>query len=124
MRKFFYTIAILLITSATINAHSIGPKTFNQTIKHNRVVLVKFWASWCVPCSILKPEFEKAKKIVGNKAKMVEYNVDLGGFVLKKYGVQTIPTMILFVNGKPVDQSHSILSSQDIADWVLGYVPN
>jgi len=123
MRKFIYTITFLLLTSITLNAYAIGPKTFDQTIKNNKVVLVKFWAYWCPSCAMLKSDFEKAKKIIGKKAKLVEYDVDLGGKPLNKYGVQILPTMILFVNGKVVDKSNSILSAKDIADWVLGYVP-
>lgn len=116
-------IILLILSSLVLNAYPIGPKNFNKVIHSKRIVLVKFWASWCVPCSMLKPNFERAKKIIGKRALLVEYNVDLGGDPLRDYGVATVPTMILFENGKAIEENHSILSAKDIADWVLGYVP-
>jgi thioredoxin-like negative regulator of GroEL len=72
---------------------------------------------------MLKPEFEKAKRAVGNRALFVEYNIDLGDDILRKYGVTHIPTMILFENGKAVDGVESVLDAKNIKEWVLGYVP-
>jgi thioredoxin 1 len=83
--------------------------------------LVKFWASWCAPCSVLNPEFKEAKKIIGKKALLVEYNVDLGGKVLEKYNIEYLPTMIIFKNAKEVERTNSILNSNEIANWVLKY---
>ncbi len=123
MKRRLFLLSAVFLMSGWLNAYSIGPNNFYKTIRSKRVVLVKFWASWCAPCSILKPEFEKAKKIIGNRALLVEYNIDLGGDVLRRYQVKRIPTMILFVNGKEVERSISVLGYQDIVDWVLGYVP-
>ena len=115
--------AVFLLLSLFLSAYAIGPNSFDRTIKTHKVVLVKFWASWCMPCRMLKPNFDRAKREIGKKALLVEYNVDLGGEPLRRYGIRTIPTMLLFVNGKLVDISHSILSAKDIKEWVLGYVP-
>ncbi len=120
MKKF---LTVLLLSVLVLNAYPIGPKNFNKAIHSKRVVLVKFWAKWCAMCSLLNPNFQQAKKIIGKKALLLEYNVDLGGYPLKKYQITTLPTMILFENGKPVEKNSSILSAKDIADWVLGYVP-
>ncbi len=120
MRKL---LSILLLLSSLILAQSIGPSNFDRVIKSHKVVLVEFWAPWCPGCAMLRPNFLKAKREIGNKALLVEYNVDLAGEPIRRYNVQTIPTMILFVDGRVVEVSKSILSAQDIKDWVLGYVP-
>jgi len=116
-------VVFFAMLSIFLSAHAIGPNNFYKTIKSHKVVLVKFWASWCTPCRMLKPNFDRAKRAIGKKALLVEYNVDLGGEPLRRYGIRTIPTMLLFVDGKVVDISQSILSAKDIKEWVLGYVP-
>ena len=120
MKKIF---TLILLLSLSLFALDLTPSSFNSVIKSKKVVLVEFWAPWCAPCGMLKPEFDKAKRVVANRAVMAKYNVDLRGEVLKKYKIDTIPTMVLFVDGKEVDRTHSVLNSQDIAEWVLGYVP-
>jgi len=123
MRKLKFLLLTLLLLSSLSFAKAIGPNSFDKTIKSHKAVLVKFWAPWCAPCSMLKPEFEKAKRIAGKKVLFATYNIDLQGEPLSRYNISVIPTMVLFVDGKEVSRSNSILSSQDIADWVLGYVP-
>jgi len=103
-------------------AQQIGSKSFNRVIEKNRVVIVKFWAPWCMPCSVLKPEFNKAKAKVGKKVKFVEYNVDLHGKPLQKYNIESIPTMVVFKNGKEVSRYSSILDSEAIINWVGKYI--
>jgi len=123
MKRVIYAILLSILTSVALQAYEVTPKTFNKVIHSKRVVLVKFYANWCMPCKMLKPEFEKAKRAVGKRALFVEYNIDLGNDILRKYGVSHIPTMILFENGKAVDGVESVLDAKNIKEWVLGYVP-
>ncbi len=71
---------------------------------------------------MLAPRFNKAKRIAGKKVLFATYNVDLRGEPINRYGIKIIPTMILFVDGKEVDRSTSMLNANDISSWVLGYV--
>jgi len=121
--KFLLLTILFFGTLSFAQEVEVGPNNFSSTINSNKAVLVKFWAPWCGPCTMLKPEFEKAEQIAGNKVLFATYNIDLRGEPLRAYNVTVIPTMILFVDGKEVARSNSILSAQDIADWVLGYVP-
>jgi thioredoxin len=120
-KKLVYLFLVTFFATSLLNAQQISSKNFYQVLKNNKVVVVKFWASWCMPCSILKPEFHKAKKIVGKRAKFVEYNVDLGGEPLNRYNIKLLPTMVIFKNGKEVSRDSSVLDSQAIADWVSNY---
>jgi thioredoxin len=114
-------LAIFLLSS-TLFSKALDARTFEKSIKTHKVVLVKFWAPWCGACKMLAPRFDKAKKIAGKKVLFATYNVDLRGEPISRYGIKLIPTMILFVDGKEVDRSTSMLNANDISSWVLGYV--
>jgi len=120
-RKVFIGGLLLFFTFTLATAKQIGPSNFSDVLAKNQVVIVKFWAPWCMPCSILKPEFNKAKQVLGKKAKFVEYNVDLRGKPLEKYNITLIPTMVIFKNGKEVSRDSSILDSSSIINWVSQY---
>ncbi len=111
---------LFLLASSLALALSVGPKSLNKVIHSHRVVLVKFWAKWCVPCSIMKPDFEAAKRELPKSVTVAEYNVDLGG--APKYGVYTIPTLILYVNGKAVSKQTGVLDKDAIVMWVKSYL--
>lgn len=68
------------------------------------VVLVDFWAPWCGPCRIQGPLVDKAAEQLGGVAKVAKLNVDVAGKTAEKFGVQSIPTLIVFKDGKPVKQ--------------------
>ena len=122
LKKLIKSTLVALFVTSLLNAQQIGPKNFDSVIKKNSVVIVKFWAPWCMPCSILKPEFEKAKAKMGKKVKFVEYNVDLRGKPLHKHQIQVIPTMVIFKNGKEVSRDSSILDNSAIVNWVSNYI--
>jgi putative thioredoxin len=66
-------------------------------------VLVDFWASWCGPCKQLTPVLEKAVKAAKGKVKLVKMNIDEHPAVPGQMGIQSIPAVIAFSNGQPVD---------------------
>lgn len=69
-------------------------------------VMVDFWASWCGPCKMLGPIVDEvAKEYEGKPVKIAKLNVDENSATAQKYGVMSIPTILLFKGGKPVDQS-------------------
>jgi thioredoxin 1 len=63
-------------------------------------VIVDFWAPWCGPCRMVGPELEKLSGEVGDGVKIVKMNVDENAQTAGKFGVMSIPTLILFVDGK------------------------
>ena len=74
-------------------------QNFNQEIKNNDLLLVDFWAEWCGPCKSMHPIFTRmAKKY--KRVRFARVNVDNAQDIAMKYGVQSIPTFIMFKNGE------------------------
>ena len=81
----------------------ITSQNFNQEIINNNLVLVDFWAEWCGPCKSMHPIFTRmAKKY--KQIRFARVNVDDVQDIAMKYGVQSIPTFIMFKNGEIVDK--------------------
>ena len=76
---------------------------FNIIISDTKAVLIDFWAEWCGPCKVMHPIFEKLASEYGNKMVFARLNVDDNGEISAKYRVMSIPTFIVFFNGKPID---------------------
>ena len=74
-------------------------ENFNQEIRNNDLLLVDFWAEWCGPCKSMHPIFTRmAKKY--KRVRFARVNVDNAQDIAMKYGVQSIPTFIMFKNGE------------------------
>ncbi|MBN1893882.1 thioredoxin [bacterium] len=67
-------------------------------------VIVDFWASWCGPCRMMGPVIEEVARDYAGKAKVFKVNTENNAQLAGEYGVISIPTLIYFKNGKPVDQ--------------------
>lgn len=74
-----------------------------DVLKSNKPVLVDFWAEWCGPCQALGPKLEEIAQTLGEKITVVKMNVDENPGTPSKFGIRSIPTMILFKNGQDVD---------------------
>ena len=78
-------------------------QNFNQEIANNDLLLVDFWAEWCGPCKSMHPIFTRlAKKY--EHVSFARVNVDTNQNIAMKFGVQSIPTFIMFRSGKPIDK--------------------
>lgn len=95
-------------------------QNFNNKIKKG-VVLVDFWAEWCMPCRMMAPVLNDVAETSEGKATVYKLNVDEQRQVAAKYGIRNIPTMILFKDGKEVERiigmkpKESLISSIDKA---------
>ena len=75
-----------------------------DAIKDNGVVLVDFYADWCGPCKMISPILEELAKEYEGKVTIVKVNVDENGDLAGRYGVMSIPNLVLFKNGDVVKQ--------------------
>jgi len=76
-------------------------QNFQNKIK-NGIVLVDFWAAWCMPCKMMVPILNELAEEAGDKVTIAKVNIDEQKAIASRYGIRSIPTMILFQNGKEV----------------------
>ena len=82
----------------------LNDSNFDQTINSDKPVLVDFWAEWCAPCRIIAPIIEEIAGEYAEQLKVGKIDVDGNPQVSMNYGIRSIPTLLLFKDGKPVDQ--------------------
>jgi len=85
------------------NITHLNDKNFQQEISKG-VGLVDFWAEWCMPCKILSPILNETAGEINGNARIGKLNVEDSQSTASKFGVRSIPTMILFKNGKEVNR--------------------
>jgi len=81
-------------------------------------VLVDFYADWCAPCRILSPILEKIAREYNGKFILAKVNVDDAQITAGEFGIMSVPTVVLFKNGEPVDYFVGALPEIQIKDWL------
>lgn len=94
----------------------------SEVLKSNIPVLVDFWASWCGPCKMVAPVIENLAKEYDGKVKVGKVNVDDEGVLAAEHGIVSIPTVIIFVNGKVVEKMVGAHSQDDYEDVLEKYL--
>ena len=94
---------------------TVTDQTFSQEVlSHPGAVLMDCWAPWCGPCKMVAPVLDQLASEYAGRIKVAKLNVDENPMTASRYGVQSIPTMLLFKNGNQVDKLVGALPKQEI----------
>lgn len=86
------------------NITAIDEKNFQSDVLDKEgVTVVRFWATWCPPCTAMKPVFNEIAGELDGKANFAEVDIDKAPQVANALGIRSVPTVVLFKNGQPVD---------------------
>lgn len=89
-----------------------------EVINSDTLVLVDFWAPWCGPCKIISPIVEELANIYTDKLKVGTLNVDENQQTTAKFAIRSIPTLILFKGGEPIDQIIGAVPKSELENFV------
>jgi thioredoxin 1 len=93
--------------------------TFDQDVlKASGPVVVDFWAEWCGPCRMIAPALEEISKSLNGKVKIAKLNVDENPAVASKYGIRSIPTLMVFKGGKQVATKTGASPKSELSRWI------
>jgi thioredoxin 1 len=88
----------------------------NEVLESSKPVLVDFWASWCGPCHIIAPAIEELASDYDGQATVGKLNVDEQPGIAQQYGIQSIPSVLFFHDGKVVDQVVGAVPKKALAE--------
>jgi thioredoxin 1 len=99
----------------------VSDATFEaEVLKSTQPVVVDFWAEWCGPCRMIAPALEEISGVLGDKVKIVKLNVDENPATASKYGIMSIPTLMLFKNGELASRQIGAAPKQKLEQWITG----
>ena len=95
----------------------VNGNNFQQEVLESSIpALVDFWAPWCMPCRMLAPTIEKLAEENVGKLKVCKLNTDENQNIAAKYGIQGIPTLIVFKEGKEVGRTVGVMSKEKLQE--------
>src|SRR5438874_9980880 len=89
-----------------------------QVLKSAEPVVVDFWAEWCGPCKAIAPALEEIAGSMNGKVKIVKLNIDENPATTNKYGITSIPTLMMFKNGQLASQQVGLHPKQKLQQWI------
>jgi len=102
-----------------MTVQSIDEKNFETEVINSELpVLIDFWAVWCGPCKEIAPILDEINNEINKKIKIVKINIDESPNISSKYGVQSIPTLIILKKGEIVATKVGSSLKSDILSWI------
>jgi len=90
--------------------------------KTDELLVVDFWATWCGPCQQFAPTFKQAASQLEPKARFIKIETEAEQAISAKYSIRSIPTLVMFKNGKEIDRVSGALSAPDFTNWVNQHI--
>jgi len=91
---------------------------FDSIINDSKPVIVDFHALWCGPCKVQSPILKEVAAQLGDSVRVIKIDVDQNSTLSAQYQIQSVPTLIVFKNGKPVWRQSGVVSKQDLLSVV------
>jgi thioredoxin 1 len=106
------------------NVRELTDDNFEQEVlQAAQPVLVDFWAAWCAPCRLIAPSVETVASRFAGQAKVGKLNVDDNPMVAARYGIRSIPTLLVFMGGQVVEQRVGALPAAEIGSLLERQLP-
>ena len=96
----------------------VGKDEFDEVIKKDKLVVVDFYADWCMPCRFVAPILEKLEKEFDGNVEFAKVNVDENAELARRYNISAIPTLILFYKGKILNSYIGALPENMLRDEI------
>ena len=99
-------------------AHVTDASFDSEVLGASEPVVVDFWAEWCGPCRMISPALEEIASEMEGQVKIAKLNVDENPDITIRYGVRSIPTLIMFKNGEPTSMQVGAVPKSRLSDWI------
>lgn len=100
----------------------IGQEEFDQVLKSNKLVVADFYATWCAPCKLQTPIIHELNADVKDKVLIVKIDVDQNEKTAFKYGVESIPTIIVFKDGNAIEKSVGLTTKAKLSEMLIKHL--
>ena len=98
---------------------AINDKSFESEVVNSELpVLIDFWAEWCGPCKEISPILEEINNEIHKKIKIVKVNIDDNPNIPNQYGVQSIPTLLIFKKGEVIGTKVGACLKSELISWI------
>ena len=94
----------------------------SDVLNSSTPVVVDFWAEWCGPCKAIGPSLEEISNEMGDKVTIAKVNIDENQDIAARYGIRSIPTMLMFKNGEVVSTKVGAAPKASLTNWISGAI--